>query len=346
MTSSDQVLDLLDLPIRGSAVGAALELGLFWVLAESPCTTESLGATLGIPNARCESFLTLLESEGLLEATERRWVLTPLARSAILGGYSMETWQFLAWEARERCATVLDLPAALRADRAEGPEVAGYVEEMLRDPERARRFTRMLLEVHQPLARKLAAVLDLAGVRRLMDLGGGSGVVSLALTRRWPGLHATVVDIATVCDAGRDVAEEESLSDRVSYLPANFLADPLPGGFDAILECDVAIYSVGLFRKLREALAPHGRFFVVDAFEADRTDLEPREGPLHAARQHAEVAWSLVRLLKDPAWKAATVTGTLELLTEAGFGTIEVTRLPAMPGVGGVSETPIILEAR
>jgi SAM-dependent methyltransferase len=346
MTSSDQVLDLLDLPIRGSAVGAALELGLFWALADGPRKTESLGAALAIPSARCGSFLALLESEGLLDATEQGWALTSVTRSAIVGGYSMETWQFLAQEARERCATVLDLPAALRAERAERPELAGYVEAMLRDLERARRFTRMLFEVHQPLARQLAAVLDLAGVRSLMDLGGGSGVVSLALARRWPELHATVVDVATVCAAGREVAAEESLTDRVSYRPANFLADPLPGGFDAIIECDVAIYSVGLFRKVREALAPDGRFFVVDAFAVDPNEPEPGQGFRCDARRRAEVAWSLVRLLRDPAWEAPTVGGISGLLMAAGFATIEVTRLPAMPGVGGVSEMPTVLEAR
>jgi SAM-dependent methyltransferase len=346
MTSSDQVLDLLDLPIRGAAVGAALELGLFWVLADGPRATESLGGSLGIPTARCGSFLALLEAEGLVDETDQGWTLTPMARSTIVGGYSMATWQFLAEEARERCEAVLDLPAALRAGATERPEVAGYVVEMLRDPGRARRFTRMLLEIHQPLARHLAAVLDLAGVRSLMDLGGGSGVVSLTLARRWPHLSATIVDVATVCDAGREIATEESLADRVSYLPADFLADPLPRGFDAILECDVAIYSASLFRKVREALAPQGRFFVVDAFAADRTDPEPRPALPADARQHSEVAWSLVRRLKDPEWEAPTVASTSTLLREAGFDTIMVTRLPALPGVGGVSETPTVLEAR
>lgn len=39
-------------------------------------------------------------------------------------------------------------------------------------------------------------------MRRLMDLSGGSGVVSQALLQRHPELTAAVVDIANVC-AGR-----------------------------------------------------------------------------------------------------------------------------------------------
>jgi 16S rRNA G1207 methylase RsmC len=67
---------------------------------------------------------------------------------------------------------------------------------MAQSPERARRFTRMLGEIHRPLAAELAETLDMTGVRRLMDLGGGSGVVSLALLNRHPELTAVVVDIA------------------------------------------------------------------------------------------------------------------------------------------------------
>ena len=57
-----------------------------------------------------------------------------------------------------------------------------YLAEMEKDPEVARRFTRMLYEIHQPLAKELAGYLDLSGVDRLLDLGGGSGIISLALT--------------------------------------------------------------------------------------------------------------------------------------------------------------------
>jgi SAM-dependent methyltransferase len=345
MASSDEILDLLDLPVRGAVVGAALELGLFWALADGARTTESLASTLGTPAGRCAPLLELLAMEGLLEQVDEGWALTAAARTAIVHGYSPTTWQMLAEEARERLQAVGDLPAALRAEPAQQPRVPGYVEEMVRNPARARRFTRMLYEVHQPLARQLTAALDLGGVRRLMDLGGGSGVVGMALARRWPELEVTVVDVATVCDAGREIAAEQSLADRVSYLEADFMADPLPGGFDAVLECDVAIYSAQLFRKVRGALATGGRFIIADAFAPDRPapELESAEPP---SAPRSELAWILVRRLRDPAWQAPTVAGTRALLREAGFGSIASTPLPAMPGVGGRSQAPTILEAR
>jgi len=58
------------------------------------------------------------------------------------------------------------------------------------DPDRAREFTRMLYEVHQYLGNELATLLDLTNVRRLMDVGGGSGVVTMALLQKYPDLTA------------------------------------------------------------------------------------------------------------------------------------------------------------
>ena len=49
------------------------------------------------------------------------------------------------------------------------------------------------------------------GVNRLLDLGGGSGVVSLALLCKRAELTAVVVDAASVCQVGRAIASENQL---------------------------------------------------------------------------------------------------------------------------------------
>jgi spermidine synthase len=97
-----------------------------------------------------------------------------------------------------------------------------------------------------------------------MDLGGGSGVASLALLRHHPDLTAVVVDIENVCHAGREIAAKTPMTNRITYHPANFLQDPLPTGFDMVLECDVGIYTEELFHKLHTSLNAGGRLVIVD----------------------------------------------------------------------------------
>jgi predicted TPR repeat methyltransferase len=280
----DEILGLLDRPVESAAIGAALELGLFWQLQTQARSAAVIGDGFGIPPGRCEAWLAVLAGAGLIENSPGGYRPTAKAKEAILDTWSRETWGMLAQESRERLASVGDLPSALKAAAPiRQPRVDAYVLAMAEDPDRARRFTRMLFELHQDLAENVAASLDLAGVRRLMDLGGGSGVVAMALTRRWPDLSVTVLDIATVCAVGRELVEKAKLGDRIYFRPADFVRDDLPAGFDAALECDVGVYSEPLFRRIREALKPGGRFVVVgelgEGEGAAAAGRDPASGP-------------------------------------------------------------------
>ena len=334
MASTDEVLRLLDQPLEGAALGAALELGLFW-LPGQPLETTAIGAALGIPHARCAAWLSFLEAIGFVERKGSTWCPSQHARDCIIDGYGAATWRLLAEEARERLEAIGNLPRALRAAPGQPPVAADYVERMVADPDRARRFTRMLLEIHQGLADEVAASLDLSGVRRLMDLGGGSGVVAMTRVRRWPDLHVMVVDIATVCVAGREIVAEASLHDRIDFHAADFTQDPLPGAFDAVIECDVAVYTEPLFRRVRDALEPGGRFIVVDEFESGDGDSD-----------RSRLGWRVVRALADPSWTPRTVARTRDLLVRAGFDNVIESTLAAQPGVGGRAAAPSVLECR
>ena len=335
MASTDQVLGLLDRPLEGAALGAALELGLFWLIEPEQLEVSAIGRALGIPEARCAAWLGFLESMGFVERRESAWRGSPLARDSIVGGYTASTWRMLAEEARERLAVFGDLARALRAAPEGPPRAIGYVERMAADPDRARRFTRMLLEIHRGLADEIVRSLDLSGVRRLMDLGGGSGVIAMALVRRWADLHVVIVDIASVCAAGRDIVAEAGLSDRVAFHPADFTRDPLPGGLDAVLECDVAVYTQPLFRRVHEALEPNGRFIVVDEFDAGNGESD-----------RSRLGWRVVRTLADPAWTPTTLGRARQLLARAGFVDITESRLADRPGVGGRTTGSTVLEVR
>jgi hypothetical protein len=67
--------------------------------------------------------------------------------------------------------------------------------------------------------------------------------VSFALLRRQGGLTAVVVDAETVCQAGREIAKENNLEKRVSYLAADLSQDELPTGFDLVILCGVGLFS-------------------------------------------------------------------------------------------------------
>jgi len=103
LTTTADVLDLLDASFPSAAVGAALELGLFWMIDERPRSALEIGAALGIPSARCVYWLQLLEHAGLLERGPEGFARSAVARTAIVQAFSRETWAFLALRRGSAC---------------------------------------------------------------------------------------------------------------------------------------------------------------------------------------------------------------------------------------------------
>jgi len=306
--------------VPSAALNAALELGLFWQLADEPRDAASMAATLGIPTNRCGYWLDLLSSVGLLDEVPRGYAPSSMAQAAILDSYSQETWALLAQEAREHGPAVHDLAQRIHEPRA-GWEALGlthpdYVDHMRESSQRARRFTRMLYELHRPLADELAETLDLNNVKRLMDLGGGSGVMSMGLLRRYPHLSSVVVDIANVCAAGREIAAEKGMEQRLTYHATNLLEDDLPLGFDMVLECDVGVYREALFRNVHDALNSGGRFVIVD----DRVE---EKGVVPSDYLPS----AFLDSLEDQDFTLPSVEGIEALLASAGFEQISKERV-------------------
>jgi SAM-dependent methyltransferase len=315
MPEAKAILTLLRAYLPSAALGAALELGLFWKLSGAPLGVDALAREWNIPPKRCHIWLEMLAGLDLLEHKPEGYVLSPRARREIIETYSQDAWETLALEARERYPSGEDLalhlatPGSVWDARARRPP--DYVGQMAAEPARARRFVRMWHEMRQPLAEEVARLLDLRGVERILDLGGGSGVVSLALLQRCAGLTAVVVDIENVCAAGREIADRTPFRDRIAYHAADILTDSLPSGFDLAIECKVGVYERALFERVAGALNDGGRFVLVD-------ELTP-EG---MAPPIDHLRYALHNSLQDPNFALPTREQVSGLLQAAGFETV------------------------
>jgi len=277
--TTEDILELMNGYYVSAVLGAAMELGLFWLLAEKPLSAPNVAQSLNIPLNRCHHWLQSLDDLGLLEETNEGYTPTTLARETILNTVSQETWAFQARENRESSLLVqnlaLNIGKPMSAWQTWDLTPPDYFQQIKEDPIYAARFTRKLYEIHLTLAEQLASMLDLRGVNSLLDLGGGSGVVSFALLRKKLDLTSVVVDIQNVCKAGREIAAENKLEQRITYMAADFLKDDLPTGFDLVLLCDAGSFSEPLFRRIFDLLNPKGLLVIVDKFAPNKTSPPP-----------------------------------------------------------------------
>jgi SAM-dependent methyltransferase len=110
----------------------------------------------------------------------------------------------------------------------------------------------------------LGDTIDLTAHRRLLDLGGGTGAMSIALCRRYPALHAIVLDRSPIVEVARDYVRESGLMDRIEVREGDLVAGPLPSGCDLVLLANVlSMLSVetsrALLGRVCELLPPAGR---------------------------------------------------------------------------------------
>ncbi|MFX0207719.1 MAG: methyltransferase [Candidatus Hodarchaeota archaeon] len=322
LKTTQDVENLLRIYLASAAVATALELGLFWQLTNKPLMMKEISQNFNIPYNRCHCWVALLMELGLLKQEGGRYFPSSIACNSILEAYSPETWAFMAQETREGYPTINNLPSTIAHPNsvweAQGLNPPDYITKMTENPRRAERFTRMLYELHKPLADKLAKILNLTNVNRLMDLGGGSGVVSLALLKRYANLNAVVVDIENVCRVGREIADETLMGKRITYHAANFMEDDLPSGFDLILECDVGIYQKELLQKLLNSLNKGGRLVII-------SNTNEKGAWLVHSKSKPSFFWFLNAFsssLEVPSFKSSTIDEVETLLLQIGYQNI------------------------
>lgn len=139
-----------------------------------------------------------------------------------------------------------------------------------RDSEGVARFGAAMRAAATRAAAAATEVIDLDGVKTLLDVGGGTGAYSMVFCEAAPGLEATVIDTPKVASLGREQAEEAGMGNRVSFRGGDYL-DPAvyEGGFDLVLIANVLHQELAdraerLVSLGAGALNPGGRLAVID----------------------------------------------------------------------------------
>ena len=223
----DAVLELFLSFWVSRTVMAAVEMGVFDVIGIDGLPETEAASKLSLNPRPARGLFDTCVAVGLLARDGDRIRSTPGAAKYLASDaeYSFrnyvldERWCWPAWGRLEE-ALRNDAPPLPQDD--DGYHV--FPEEFLLD----------FLHGHSlAMGDLLAKALALDGVRRMMDIGGGSGAVSIALCRANPSLAAVVVDRDEVLAKTKEHVERAGLSDRIATRAANVFSDELPNDCDA-----------------------------------------------------------------------------------------------------------------
>jgi (2Fe-2S) ferredoxin/SAM-dependent methyltransferase len=165
------------------------------------------------------------------------------------------------------------------------------------------------------------------GIRRILDLGGGSAAYSIAFAKANSEVTAEVLDLADVIPLTQEYVRRAGLADRIRARAGDMLLDPLGDGFDLVLLSAIChMFSPeenrALYQRAHAALAPGGRLLVQDFI------LEPEK----TAPRFATL-FSLNMLVGTRGGSSYSEPDYAAWLTAAGFRDIRRVRLPGPAGV-------------
>ncbi len=163
----------------------------------------------------------------------------------------------------------------------------------------------------------LAQRLQLHGVKRMLDVGGGAGTNAIAFCRAYPDLTATVFDLPQTLKVTKTYVEESGMSDRITLQAGNFHQDPFDGDYDVALMSDILHYQDGrtnaaLVEKVYHHLVDGGRLIIKDRF-LDQSRTSPAW----------TTAFAVHILVNTEQGQCFTIEETRQWMERAGFRTVD-----------------------
>jgi predicted O-methyltransferase YrrM len=134
--------------------------------------------------------------------------------------------------------------------------------------------------MHRNASARAPQVVEAAGVRgvrRMLDVGGGSAAYAIAFAQASPDLRAEVLDLPPVLPIAQGHIARAGLSDRVGTRAGDLRKDAFGAGYDLVFISAICHMlspeeNGDLFRRSFQALAPGGRIVVQDfILEPDKT---------------------------------------------------------------------------
>lgn len=303
-----KITDLIDGVYPAFAMLAGLQLDLFTPLSQRPFSPQQLAQHHQVDEPRLSRLLFALTQAGLLTwdgvcfaATEETAVYLNRQNPHYMAGladFFSFVWQEVA---PHTAATIRKGAPQARREFADMP---------LAELER---FMQILHPGALAAGRLLADQYDFSRYHTLLDIGGGSGGLTLALIERFPHLQTAVLDLPHVTAISQQFIQDAP----VQAIAADFLHDDIPGSYDILImkaftqtlgETAVAL----ALQKAFALLNPGGDLYIQAAILDDA-----RTSPAWT------VQFDLVLLNVYENGRAYTESEYWQWLTNAGFVSIE-----------------------
>ncbi len=253
----------------------AIELDVFTAIGGG-ARAEEVASNIGADSRATQMLLNALVALGALSKRGDVYSNTPAAAAHFAGAgrlplmHNVHLWD--RWSRLTECVrrgTAVDL---VDMEKRSEEWIAAFIAAMQRNSQEG--------------APAVAGAVDTSNVRRMLDVGGGSGAYSIALARANPQLHAVIFDQKPVLAIAQTHIDRAGLAARITTQAGDLRTDAYGEDFDLVFISSIChmlspAENIEMFRKALAALNPGGRIVMRDfILEDDKT--APRQAALFA----------------------------------------------------------------
>jgi predicted O-methyltransferase YrrM len=244
---------------------SALRLDIFSYL-EDWSTSKVVSEKTGFNARNLELFLNVLSSIGMLEKNKALYRNTPQSNEYLNKNSSVYLGEYILF--REKMMSLQHLDERIKQGPIQDIVVNNSGVEVYDFYELARVSIPEIYSCRiQPLIKSATIIFKDRPPKKILDLGGGSGILAMELVNTFPSCKGVIFEHPSVAQLPHKIISEKKLSDKVSVLEGDFNTDDIGQGYDLIIASGIFDFAKDhldeLMEKLYNALTHNGYLYVV-----------------------------------------------------------------------------------
>lgn len=220
--------------VNSQTLMAIVELRILHLLHDGPLPSQKLATLCAVPEMRMQVLLQAGAALGLLKRFRNGSYGLSIRGASVLGVPGLEA---MISHHRALYMDLADPVAFLRGGNQTElaqfwPYVFGAAGAV--DPLVTATYSGLMAESQVLVAEDTLRMVNLSGVQRLLDVGGGTGAFLAAVGGAYPDIALELLDLPVVLQGAQTLLTAAGLGPRVKLHPGSFRDDPLPIGSDMI----------------------------------------------------------------------------------------------------------------